>query len=545
MSKLDYDIIVVGSGASGVNAAWRPAHAGLRVLMLDVGNEDLSYRGLAPDAPFETLRRADERQHRYFLGDRMEGVPLRKQEAAAQLSPARGYVFKDAPLLAPTNALDFAAMQTFARGGLGQAWGAVSFPFLDRELLDCGLPVPTLREHYEAVAQRIGVSGVADDDLSALRGPLQSLQPPLALDQNARAVQSRYARRRAGLQQSGIALGQALLAALSQPLQQRRPVSQFDMDFFVDTGDSVYRPEITLRDLQKLPNFHYRRPFLAQRFVENDAGPVSIETLDLQTRLPQTFSARAILLAAGSLGTTRIALRSFDQYDVAVPFVCNPHCFIPSLRLAGLGTTSPARQHSLAQLTLIHTPPTHGADLVQAQMYSYRSLMSFRLLNDLPLPQRQSLRILRTLIPALTIWVVQHADRPSAGKHCRLRRATDGGIDRLEISYRLTSAESARNDAAERSIAASMRKLGCWPLKRVQAMHGSSIHYAGQLPTTEADRPLTTCVDGRLRGTRNVFVADGAAFAYLPAKGPTLTLMANADRIGKIVMDRLRNGAQD
>jgi hypothetical protein len=31
-----------------------------------------------------------------------------------------------------------------------------------------------------------------------------------------------------------------------------------------------------------------------------------------------------------------------------------------------------------------------------------------------------------------------------------------------------------------------------------------------------------------LGGTKNVFVADGSGFKYLPAKGLTLTLMANA-----------------
>ena len=56
---------------------------------------------------------------------------------------------------------------------------------------------------------------------------------------------------------------------------------------------------------------------------------------------------------------------------------------------------------------------------------------------------------------------------------------------------------------------------------------------------TSDDRPLTTEPSGRLRGTHGVFVADGAALAYLPAKGLTLTLMANANRIGHRVLEDL------
>ena len=57
--------------------------------------------------------------------------------------------------------------------------------------------------------------------------------------------------------------------------------------------------------------------------------------------------------------------------------------------------------------------------------------------------------------------------------------------------------------------------------------------------TTE-DKPLTTEPSGRLRGLRVVYIADGAAFAYLPAKGPTFTLMANAHRIGVGIGESLR-----
>ena len=76
------------------------------------------------------------------------------------------------------------------------------------------------------------------------------------------------------------------------------------------------------------------------------------------------------------------------------------------------------------------------------------------------------------------------------------------------------------------------RRPGCLPRRRVFPGHGSSLHDAGQFPATEEERPLTTTPSGRLRGTRSVYLADGSVLAYLPAKGLTFTLMANADRIG-------------
>ena len=76
----------------------------------------------------------------------------------------------------------------------------------------------------------------------------------------------------------------------------------------------------------------------------------------------------------------------------------------------------------------------------------------------------------------------------------------------------------------------ALRTLGCYPLKRVKPPAGGSIHYAGTLPYSVDERPFSLATDGRLHRTRRVYVADGSGFRFLPAKGLTLTLMANAHR---------------
>ena len=69
-------VIVVGSGASGVNAAAALVEAGVRVTLIDFGNEDRTYAPLIPEGTFEEIRRTDPNQHRYFLGDEFEGITL-------------------------------------------------------------------------------------------------------------------------------------------------------------------------------------------------------------------------------------------------------------------------------------------------------------------------------------------------------------------------------------------------------------------------------------------------------------------------------------
>jgi hypothetical protein len=275
------------------------------------------------------------------------------------------------------------------------------------------------------------------------------------------------------------------------------------------------------------------------KFEEIESGVV-ITGKNLRDGTDERVTTRCLVLAAGSLGTTRLVLRSFGLYGREVPFVCNSHTYVPCLHYRGFGTAHADRCHSLAQLTIISDPTRDGAHLVQAQMYSYRSLLLFRLLSGVPSPHREGIRIMQALAPHLLIWVIQHEDAPDSGKRCVLQKANTITGDALKIDYELSARESARQTRDQNVIIRFLKRLGCWPLGPMHAPHGASAHYAGQFAMTTEDRPLTSEPCGRLRGTRAVYLADGSAFAYLPAKGPTLTLMANAHRVAVGIGERLR-----
>jgi len=52
------------------------------------------------------------------------------------------------------------------------------------------------------------------------------------------------------------------------------------------------------------------------------------------------------------------------------------------------------------------------------------------------------------------------------------------------------------------------------------------------------DAPATDW-KSRLRATRAVYLADGSIFPWIPPKGLTFNLMANADRVGSLLAERL------
>jgi GMC oxidoreductase len=529
---ITHDVIVVGSGASAVNAAVPLIDAGRSVTMLDVGNRDETYAPLVPEGSLSELRRTDPDQHRYLLGENFEGIELTKIGNTPQLTPPRAYVSRDAERLQPLTSSTFFPLQSLAEGGLGGAWGAGSPPFVEPDLEGFPIGYSDLVPHYEAVARRIGVNGSRDDDLQPFLGTLEALQPAADIDDNGRSIFARYHKAHAKLNARGLWLGHPRLAMLTEAIGDRRPTRYWDMDFWSDAGRSVYRPRWTVDELRKSSRFSFVGRKLVLAFAER-ADHVAVTARDVDTNEIETHRARTLVLGAGTIGSTRIVLASLKAYGKRVPIVCNPHTYMALLNGNQLGKRSNDARHSLAQLCLVHAPDGPTRPFTVGHLYSYRSLLLFRLMRDLPLPHRDGMQMLRHLLPSFVVMILQHADHPTSAKYCELVDA-----DRFTIEYGLSASEVAHHDAVEADITRQLYRLRCVKLRTTRPGHAASTHFAGTLPMTNRDEPLTTDRDGALRGTRRVFVVDGAVFPSLPSKGLTFTMMANANRIATAIARR-------
>lgn len=535
MSAREADVVVIGSGASAVAAAVPLVGAGLRVLMLDVGDEAPVLASKVPVGPWKQLRRSDANQHEYFLGPRGEGIPPAGSGVGLQLTPPRAYVAERAPELLPRESKGFVGLESVALGGLASAWGGAIAPWNERDLRGLPVTLAELQSHYDAVAGLMGVCGRADDDLREHLPPLAGMMPPLTPDTASARVLAAYERRRADMRAKGLTLGAARLAVCSQPYQGRGPMSDHDMDFWVDHSRAVYRPVWTLDTLRAKPNFELVQRTLVLRVVP-EGGGVRVEARALDGGEMTTFQARRVVLAAGALGSARIAIRSLNRFGTHVNLVTNHSPYFPVLNLGMIGQTPDDARHSLTQLTGFYSPK--GGPEVQLQFYSYRSLLAFKLMKDAPLPARQCRRLLQSCGAALSVLGVHYDDQPDPG----LKRAwleNDDGDGRLRVEYDQPAAqsESQRRIASSlRGVMASLRCIMLWPRN---LGYGASIHYAGTLPMTPTPGPLQTGPDGAAGGLPGVYVADSSVFPSLPAKGVTFTMMANAHRVGAGVAKEL------
>jgi hypothetical protein len=194
-----------------------------------------------------------------------------------------------------------------------------------------------------------------------------------------------------------------------------------------------------------------------------------------------------------------------------------------------LGAHHRGRHVGLSQLSLFHDPRGDHRDVAVASLYAYRSLMLFRLASFVPLALRDALPLLRYIAPALVIAGIHQPDTFDGTRALRLVGAPDAPTgDQLHITF--SRSEDARHNLKKRidAFARGLRKLGAWPVRTIAPPEGASIHYAGTLPFSDTEKPFTLAASGRLHGCARTYVADASGFRFLPAKGPTLSLMANA-----------------
>jgi hypothetical protein len=482
----EFDLLIVGSGPSGSHAAMEAVLGGRKVGLVEIGYSEDQPAKFDTSQTFSQIRRSDPNQHTYFLGDNPVTVLRNQGRAGPHLTPGRQYMIRNMDQLFPLESDNFLPLQSSGLGGLGVSWGANCFALEPYELERIGIPPTAVAAHYAGAAREAGISGRTDDALAPLIANLDHsvIQPPLPLDSNAETILRRYQAREARYKESGIFLGQSLLAMLSQNVDGRKANPQTDMDFWADAVKSVYRPRYTIEKLRSHSNFTHLTGRLAQRFRPGADG-VILECRNLDSGTFEAISGRKLLLAAGAINSGRLALASSRDYQSRLPILCNPNHWVAAINLSMLGQPARDRRHSLSQLTVLMRAECDGPDYVLAQIYSYRSLLLFRLLKDIPLPPRQALLFLRLLATAFTCVNIHFPDRPGENRWIGLEARESGDVLRASTSY--SADETAWIRRYERRMLRFLAGLRCIPMGVSKPLHGASIHYAGTLPYAARD----------------------------------------------------------
>ena len=188
---MDAQVIVVGSGPSGVSAAWPLVEAGHKVMLLDQGRFDATkwhHEGTLLD-----MRQTDQEQWKMFFGSDFSGIDINAEKQSPKFKvPAHRYVHNIDGLSFDIESRGIYPTLSLARGGISGMWGAGAFTYEDYDLLGFPINRNALSDSYRRVASRIGISGTDTDGISSDLGDDIPLQPPVDMHPAAAKLLSRY-----------------------------------------------------------------------------------------------------------------------------------------------------------------------------------------------------------------------------------------------------------------------------------------------------------------------------------------------------------------
>ncbi len=526
----DADVIVVGSGPSGVSATWPMVEAGMRVMLLDGGRQ--RDPDLLPTGAYHDLRRHDPEQWRKFLGPGLEA--LRPGPAASpKLEVPGAQTVVDDFNRQRIAGEGFTVVGSLARGGFTNIWGAGVALYDEDDLASFPLSPADLAPSYRRVAGRIGVTGFDADDLATALDREVPSQPVVVMAENASRLYARYRRRRRAIQALGVRMGRSRAAVLTEPLAGRGECTRCDMCLWGCHQRALYNAADELDDLVRHPNLDYRPGALVERVERCQEGYALI-----LAGTGGSLRARHLVLAASTLATTRLVLEMEQDYDAPRPVIGTPMVNFALFLPERLGAAVASREYSLAQLSfLVAGLPGRSADRIYGSLFAASGIPGAAVVDRMPLTRPAAIRLFRHLQSAL---LLGNCFLPGSYSANRVRLERGAGGATLVVEGGVAGDLGARLESLKGTLGRVFRRLGALIIPSSFSVFdpGEDLRYSGTLPMRASPGPGQTDAQGELFGAPGLFVVDMSAFPAMPAKHHTLTMMAIADRTGRHVAER-------
>jgi len=526
--NIDVDVIIIGSGPAGVSAAFPLVKAGYKVLMID-GGKTKSHNYLQQN--YLELRENDSSQTNWMIGEKFHALKMKTAISPKLRIPDLAYVFDSFHEKIKFNNGDFTVVGSLASGGLSNAWGAGVARFSNKEMEKFPFPAADLEKSYRDVGLRVGISGKSADDLRDYFGVDNEADGPVALDDLHLSLLNGYTKKRHKIASAGMMLGRSRVAVLTSDRKNRKACTLSGNCLWGCDRRSIYSAVEDLELLKAYPNFYFEPGWFADAIIRDQENwKVNCSAVDgLNINY---FVAKKIILAAGTFSSTKLALKLLDgnlrlgllSSPTAAFLLWLPKFFGRKLVSGfGLGQLSFAVQLNNEIRGFGSTFSTAGIPLSEFASH-------------LPLRRGNAIDVLSALLSSCVvgnIFLPGHLTNASVTLLHNEQLHVEGVFD--ESVYPLMQQASSILKKSFFSMGGVILP-GSFTLGKV----GGDIHYAGTLPMRKSPQRGECGQNGELAGVNNIYIVDGAVLPILPEKSHTLTIMANADRIGNVIAAHLQ-----
>ncbi|MDC0120697.1 hypothetical protein OAI29_02815 [Amylibacter sp.] len=521
-----WDVIIIGSGPSGVSAAWPLVISGLNVLMLDASSVNDSDKVDLNRPSLRELRKG--LQPNYLLKTGYTGLRnVGNSSPKLRLASSIDYVSEYERRLQITSD-QFRLVGALAKGGLSKIWGGVSCQYDAEDLGSDEKLARELSQSYHEISLRIGISGPSrNDNNNALVKNDFVLQPPVPLTALAKKFLSKSQFKKI---KPNVIVGQPDIAVLTQELNGRQAHSNDFACMWGCKNRSVYSSEYEIENLNKYKNFNYVNNSLVTTLLKGSSGDWVV---NLSEPVEMSYLSKRVILAAGTISTTTIILRSGLAKSNQYRLISNPAFSFAIINPKFLGSGIPEEGYGNAQLFMKVPEPISGSYSF-GLLYDAGSMCASDIARHMPLSLAGALRLSGALMEATMLSLCY---LPGEFSNSKIEIESDGFIN---ITGGVTDSYKTAKKALLKQVKALLVGTGYYLIPGSFKPYeiGSDVHYAGTLGITGE------LENGHLIDHHGIYIVDGASLGKLPAKNPTLTYMANADRIAKNILKSLNKNVR-
>ena len=231
-----YDVIIIGSGASGVASALEFSSHNIKPLMLDVGYE--ASETIENDENLYKLKEKEQTSS-FLIGKDFDYFKKEKQKLPSKLkSPYLDFVTKK-PDSFSIKQNNYNVITSYAKGGLANAWGNGLMRFSKDEFDELPISLDDLIPYYEKLELEIGISG-RNDDLVEFFGKCDPLQNPLDRSKKTKILYDRYLSRKDKLNKKGTFLGTPRIGVSNNDYDVRDKCKYDNLEFWQPNHKSLY-----------------------------------------------------------------------------------------------------------------------------------------------------------------------------------------------------------------------------------------------------------------------------------------------------------------
>jgi choline dehydrogenase-like flavoprotein len=320
------NIFVIGSGPAGVSVSKALLERGERVTMLDVGRT--LEKGLGEEVSTlrkkDNLSNADLEQLRGSVNADVSGVEEKKLFGSAYVNR-----LSEQFQVEKSNAWFYIS---FAKGGLSNLWGRLMMPLCREDMKDWPLPEGALDRYYSRVLEYVPLAG-RKDRLEQLL-PLHTGNPgEMELSRQADKLDKHMNSYAKDLEDQGFSFGQSRLAAcFDGSIHRSDKCRRCGLCLYGCIYENLYSSAWTVDELSLNEKFTYLSGNVVD-YIEKEQNGLIIHALKDDGGTPITFKADKVFLAAGSIASTRIVMKSKKIYNVPVDFKVSDFYLLPSFTL--------------------------------------------------------------------------------------------------------------------------------------------------------------------------------------------------------------------